>query len=73
MNEMVRNKLVSNSLYIKYLKEHSYWYKFLNRNSEYLTLFLKEVKDNYKLNPEDKIRSISKKVANLNKILDILS
>ena len=65
MNEMVRNKLVSNSLYIKYLKEHSYWYKFLNRNSEYLTLFLKEVKDN--------IRSISKKVANLNKILDILS
>ena len=32
MTNEVNNKLKSNPLYIKYLREHSYYYKLLNRD-----------------------------------------
>lgn len=48
-------KLKSNPLYLKYLHENSYWYKYLNRNPNDFDRFLNELKINYKLRPQDKI------------------
>jgi len=51
----VQYKLKSNPLYIKYLREHSYWYKTLNRYPESIDKFIEEVKKEYKLRGVDKI------------------
>ena len=48
-------KIKSNPNYLRYLREHSYWYKYLNRSGEYFKQFEEEVKVEYKLRPADKI------------------
>lgn len=48
-------KLKSNPLFIKYLHENSYWYKFLNRDPALFDEFVNEVRTNYKLRTTDKI------------------
>ncbi len=48
-------KLKSNPLFIKYLHENSYWYKFLNRDPSLFDEFVNEVRTNYKLRTTDKI------------------
>ncbi len=48
-------KLKSNPIYIKYIRENSYWYKILNREPNRFNEFVEEVKTNYKLRPTDRI------------------
>ena len=48
-------KLKENILYIKYLREHSYWYKLLIRDPKLIDKFIDEVKTFYKLRTSDKI------------------
>lgn len=48
-------KIKNNPNYIRYLREHSYWYKTLNRNPLSFKNFEEEVKDFYQLRPSDKI------------------
>ena len=48
-------KIKNNPNYSKYLKENSYWYKYLNRSDSYFKQFEDEVKIAYKLRPTDKI------------------
>lgn len=48
-------KLKQNPLYIRFLRENSYWYKYLNRSDDYFKEFEIEMKKVYKLNPSDKI------------------
>lgn len=55
MNLDTQFKLKNNPLYIKYLRENSYWYKILNREPNSFKAFEDEVKINYKLRPEDRI------------------
>ena len=40
MTNEVNNKLKSNPLYIKYLREHSYYYKLLNRDPNLINGFI---------------------------------
>ncbi len=49
-------KINSNPNYKRYLRENSHWYKFLNRNPANFNDFVKEVKLEYKLRTEDKIK-----------------
>lgn len=51
-------KLKQDPLYIRFLRENSYWYKYLNRNPDYFKEFVSEMKDVYKLNPGDRINKI---------------
>ena len=62
MSLEVQFKLKSNPNYVNYLREHSYWYKHLNRNPALFDQFEQEVKEKYGLRPQDKI----------NKMLDTL-
>lgn len=55
MNLDTQFKLKNNPLYIKYLRENSYWYKILNREPNSFKTFEDEVKVNYKLRPEDRL------------------
>lgn len=55
----VQMKLKSNPLYIKYLREHSYWYKILNRYPRSINNFIEEVKKEYKLRSIDKLSKLN--------------
>lgn len=51
-------KIKNNPNYIKFLRENSHWYKYLNRGSDYFTQFEEEVKTAYKLRPSDRIERV---------------
>ena len=59
MTNEVNNKLKSNPLYIKYLREHSYYYKLLNRDPNLINGFIEEAKKEYKLRSIDRISKLS--------------
>ena len=48
-------KIKNNPNYLRYLREHSYWYKELNRNPKNFLLFEEKVKEDYILRPTDRI------------------
>ena len=51
----IQFKIKNNPNYRKYIREHSSWYKILNRDHLMFTNFEEEVKDVYKLRPTDRI------------------
>lgn len=48
-------KIKNNPNYQRYLREHSYWYKILNRDYKTFPIFEEEVKDAYELRATDRI------------------
>lgn len=62
----------SNPLYIKFLREYSYWYKSLNRNPEFFNEFVRDMKNKYKLNPTDKLNRMLDNINMLGTFLDVL-
>ena len=63
-------KLKSNINYLKFLRENSHWYKYLNRSNQYFKDFEEEMKTTYKLRPSDRI---SKAIDTFDMIQTILS
>ncbi len=55
----IQFRLKNNSNYLKYIREHSYWYKILNRDPALFKHFEEEVKKNYKLTAADKLQRIA--------------
>lgn len=66
-------KIKSNSNNLRYLRERSYWYKYLNRNGDNYLKFVEEMKKSYKLTTEDKMKKMVDGINSLSKIMDILS
>ena len=54
----IQFRLKSNPLYIKYLRENSYWYKILMRQPEKFKEFEEEVKERYHLRPTDRMNRV---------------
>lgn len=54
----VQFRIRNNPNFQRYLRDHSYWYKELNRNPASMERFEEEVKDAYKLRPADKVNQI---------------
>ena len=71
MTRDIQFKLRSNPIYIKYLRENSYWYKLLNRNSDFKS-FEEEVKINYKLRTVDKVEKIGDTIDLVSKLMSAL-
>lgn len=67
----IQFKLRSNPIYIKYLRENSYWYKILNRNNNFKE-FENEVKINYRLRTIDKVEKISDTIDLVSKLMGII-
>lgn len=51
----IQYKINSDPNYIRFLRENSYWYKYLNRSNQFFKDFENEMKITYKLRPTDRI------------------
>ena len=56
----------------QFLRENSYWYKYLNRSSGYYKDFINDMKQKYKLTTADKINKISDNLNMVRTFLDVL-
>ena len=73
MNIFVQYDLKNDPNSIRFLRENSYFYKYLNRSSTYLKDFKEEMKKGYKLTTEDKLDRLSKNLDRVSDIIDIFS
>lgn len=55
MSLEVQFKIKNNPNYLRFLRENSHWYKYLNRDGNNFKVFEEEVKTSYKLRPTDRI------------------
>ena len=55
----------------RYLREHSYWYKILNRNPKIIKKMEEDMKKEYKLTLEDKISDITTKINLIKGFMDL--
>lgn len=51
----IQFRIKNNPKYLQFIREHSYWYKFLNRDPSMFSLFESKVKEYYKLRTSDRI------------------
>jgi len=56
----------------KFLREHSYWYKQLNRDSNNFIHFVSDMKVKYKLTTEDRINKMVDSMGMIQSLLDVL-
>lgn len=56
----------------RYLKEHSFWYKYLNRNPRYLKDMEEAMKKEYKLTTEDRIEKLGESINLVSSLLSVL-
>lgn len=56
----------------QFLRENSYWYKYLNRSNFYYKDFVNDMKEVYKLTNTDKINKIIKDINMVKSFLDVL-
>lgn len=71
MNLNTQVSLKTNPNYVRFLRENSYWYKYLNRNSNYLPELINEMKIKYKLTPSDKLDRFTKNIDKVSQLIDI--
>lgn len=72
MNLITQIKINNSPNNTNYLKDNSHWYKYLNRNSDYLKDFENEMKNKYKLTTSDKFERMVERIDMVSKIIDIL-
>ncbi len=65
-------KLRTNPALYHYLKYHSYWYKSINRNPDLIKDLEQEMKREYKLTTEDKIKKLNDKINLVASFLEVL-
>ena len=68
----IQFKLKENPAYLRYLRSHSYWYKYLNRNPEMFKEFTSEVKREYKLTKTDKLMRTLETIEMMEKVMATL-
>ena len=56
----------------QFLREHSYWYKYLNRKDTYYKDFISDMKEKYKLTTADKLHKISNDINMIRTFLEVL-
>lgn len=73
MNLAIQYRIKNNPNDLKFLRENSHWYKYLNRSSNYIKSFEEEMKKAYRLTPVDKMTKIADGIDMMSKIMDILN
>lgn len=69
-SQIVINK---NPLLKRYLRENSYYYKYLNRNPEIIKDLFKEMQKQYKLTLNDRLDKVKDNLNMINSFMDILN
>lgn len=72
MNLNLQYKIYQDPRQRQFLRENSYWYKYLNRNESYYKDFINDMKDKYKLKPSDKINKMVENIDMIRTFLDVL-
>lgn len=62
----------SNPNIYRFLREESYWYKYLNRDPNYIKELEKIVKNKYKLTAEDKLEKLNQRISLISNFMDVL-
>ena len=65
-------KIKSNPNLYRYLRENSYWYKYLNRSPLFLKEMEEEMKEKYRLRPTDKLENVSNTIKMIESFLEIM-
>lgn len=73
MNIETQLRIKNNPNNTKFLRENSYWYKYLNRSKYYIKDFENAMKEKYKLTTKDKMEKMVDSLDTISKVLDILS
>ena len=55
MSLNIQFQIKNNPAYLRYIRENSIWYKWLNRNPSLFSKFEEEAKEKYGLRPGDRI------------------
>ena len=69
MSLEVQFKIKENENYLRYLRQHAYWYKILNRTPKEFKRFEEEVKKEYQLSKIDRLERVFNTFEMLEKIL----
>ena len=64
-------KLKEKPIYTKFIREHSYWYKILNRDPNKFNDMVQDMKEKYKLRVSDKIDNVVDSVDLISKFLKV--
>ena len=72
MQVETRLKIKSNPNLYRYLRENSYWYKYLNRSSIFIRRLEEEMKEKYRLRSVDKIENISNTMKMIQSFLEVM-
>lgn len=72
MSYDVQYKINSDINLQRFLRENSYWYKQLNRNSNNFKYFYDDMKVKYKLTTSDKINKTIENINMIQSFLDVL-
>ena len=62
----------SNPNLYRFLREESYWYKYLNRNPKYLKDMEQAMKNKYKLTAQDKLEKLNQSMGLIHSLMDVL-
>ena len=65
-------KIKSNPNLYRYLRENSYWYKYLNRSPLSLREMEEEMKEKYRLRPTDRLENVSNTIKMIESFLEIM-
>ena len=72
MNLNLQYKIKQDPRQLRFLRENSYWYKYLNRSEAYYKDFIDDMKDKYKLKPTDKLNKMMENIEMFRSFLDVL-
>lgn len=68
----IQNRINNDINLKRFLRENSFWYKRLNRNSASFPYFVEEMKVKYKLTTSDKINRTIDNISMIQGFLDVL-
>lgn len=70
MSIELQQQIYNDQLLKRFLRENSYWYKYLNRDPIYFKDFVYEMKDKYELKTTDKLNRMFNNIAMIQSFLD---
>ena len=68
----VMMQINENPIQKQFLREYSYWYKYLNRDIKYYKNFVNDMKEKYKLTTTDKLNKVMDDINMFKTFLDVL-
>lgn len=70
----IRTQMIvrSNPNIYRFLREESYWYKYLNRNPNYIKDLERKMKSKYKLTAQDRLEKINQSMGLIHSFMNVL-